>query len=561
MHPLQNGSQSVERPPKKPLVGTPGWFTESGNDNLPSYPGADWFNHVIAEFANALASRSVTFDPDSDNNLAELFSSLSDEYVSYQDVEENQFPVISSEGSVVWQDLSKLVTNIHPSLNENNSPKLVLFQTDGSYQVLTKKGKLSPGYVMMTMQKTTQPPDDFNEFGSSHTRPTTVYEISDAIVGRLQHSDSSVSKGTALSSEFKAAVLGISSLSTIDFSVYPSGGPTFNSFDGFNLAAAGDYVEYTVSGNFSILFARTPGSSKSVVIEEKQSNGTYVQLANISLGFDNGNDGRNAAYKFIGNTSKHNLSSIRIRTEQSGGCYVFGVNINLLSEVDNNSITLDTAAYIRDTSFSYVENLGANDFAFRPGGKWFGSYHGGHEAESLMRYIDKGSFELPVPGSFELTKRVRFRSSSELHSNGIYEFNVLSDVEFFDGGYINHVSISPATGRNGVLCRDVYTSMNCSSPMFTQVEFPIYKTLPVAIGSRVPFGNTNHLIQRYPDKDYRIAVFSTLFHTFSNAYNGVRIDVQNAYNKFYYGPIVPDATTQPKGTLTDLSFVTAKIFY
>lgn len=73
MHPLQNGSQAEQRPASKPLSGLPGWFTESGDNNVPSYPGADWFNHVIAEFQNALSEVGVVFDPTKDNHLKLAF--------------------------------------------------------------------------------------------------------------------------------------------------------------------------------------------------------------------------------------------------------------------------------------------------------------------------------------------------------------------------------------------------------------------------------------------------------------------------------------------------------
>lgn len=73
MHPLRNGSQATERPAAKPLVGTAGWFTESGDNNAPSYPGADWFNHVIAEFQNALAEMGVIFDPTKEDHLLKAF--------------------------------------------------------------------------------------------------------------------------------------------------------------------------------------------------------------------------------------------------------------------------------------------------------------------------------------------------------------------------------------------------------------------------------------------------------------------------------------------------------
>lgn len=76
MHPLQNGSQVIERPANKPVSGSPGYFTESGENNIPSYPGADWFNHVIDEFQNAISSKGLTFDSSDDFNLARLIESV-----------------------------------------------------------------------------------------------------------------------------------------------------------------------------------------------------------------------------------------------------------------------------------------------------------------------------------------------------------------------------------------------------------------------------------------------------------------------------------------------------
>ncbi|MDT8844807.1 sialate O-acetylesterase [Vibrio parahaemolyticus] len=76
MHPLQNGSQVSVRPENKPTTGDPGYFTESGDNNVPSYPGQDWFNHNIDEFQNALASQNVNFDPSSDENFANLIGTV-----------------------------------------------------------------------------------------------------------------------------------------------------------------------------------------------------------------------------------------------------------------------------------------------------------------------------------------------------------------------------------------------------------------------------------------------------------------------------------------------------
>lgn len=72
MHPLQNGSQVTERPANKPISGLPGYFTESGDNNVPSYPGQDWFNDVIDEFLNALNEQGINYVPGETDHLAKM---------------------------------------------------------------------------------------------------------------------------------------------------------------------------------------------------------------------------------------------------------------------------------------------------------------------------------------------------------------------------------------------------------------------------------------------------------------------------------------------------------
>lgn len=77
MHPLRNGSQVTVRPARKPLVGTAGWFSESNDENAPSYPGQDWFNDVIDEFLNACQAAGVTFDETRVDHLARIITNAS----------------------------------------------------------------------------------------------------------------------------------------------------------------------------------------------------------------------------------------------------------------------------------------------------------------------------------------------------------------------------------------------------------------------------------------------------------------------------------------------------
>lgn len=77
MHPLHNGSQVTARPARKTTSGTMGYFSESNDNNAPSYPGADFFNDQIDEFKEALAAAGVTYDPTKTDHLAKILTANS----------------------------------------------------------------------------------------------------------------------------------------------------------------------------------------------------------------------------------------------------------------------------------------------------------------------------------------------------------------------------------------------------------------------------------------------------------------------------------------------------
>ncbi|MGY5706807.1 phage tail protein [Vibrio antiquarius] len=470
-----------------------------------------------------------------------------------------------ADNDVKWIQLSDYVMTNHPSVTVGDqSQKLLLHQTGGMYQVITKKARNAPGYVMMTYQKTSAVPDENNEFGNSHHRPTTVYDITHAIVGRLKPDDVVAERAT-LTEAFNADVLGLPHLQTVDYSKYTGEeAPGFKGMNPWNIVRDGDYVEYLLNGEFTLLFARSPGSTTQVIIEEQQPDGTYHQLDTFSLKYAHNNKGEDAAFIYKGRTSKNKLSRIRVRNpDLYGQCYLYGANIYHLNEMKGQAPIHDTAAYVRDPDYYYIESPGANDFAFRRNNsKWFGSYHGGHYFETVKRHISHGVFEQHQDGYFELTERLMFSSVSELHSEGQKEYDVSVETQFFDGGYVNYVSINVADGRQGVECTDVYTSMTCTDTVFTHVEFPRLVDVAAYPASKVMLGNNNMVTQVDLLKNYRLTSQMTLFITSNNQYGGLRIDKAAQYYKVYYGPILSNKSEKyPPVVLPDLSFVTTKEFY
>ncbi|BCV65127.1 hypothetical protein TUM17387_04860 [Shewanella carassii] len=115
MYPLQNGSQAASRPANKPKSGSPGYFTESGDNNVPSYPGADWFNDVIDEFLNL---RSAAGNPDSENRdiLLKSILALQKKYDNVWSMLDQSFPTVAGSiyctGNGFWLCNSSASANL-----------------------------------------------------------------------------------------------------------------------------------------------------------------------------------------------------------------------------------------------------------------------------------------------------------------------------------------------------------------------------------------------------------------------------------------------------------------
>ncbi|WP_273979343.1 hypothetical protein [Vibrio parahaemolyticus] len=139
MHPLQNGSQVTERPAKKPSSGVQGWFTESGENNIPSYPGQDWFNSVIAEFLNLLSSQGIDFEPNKEDHLKRCFDSFSaPRTTTVSTIQSGAFET-GTFLEITDRGFARALVKAGDSYNDID----VIFAGDGKVaEILTKDGKL-----------------------------------------------------------------------------------------------------------------------------------------------------------------------------------------------------------------------------------------------------------------------------------------------------------------------------------------------------------------------------------------------------------------------------------
>lgn len=97
MHKLQNGSQVDVMPDLKNPIGTAGFFTESGENGEPSYPGADWFNTNIMEFQTILTSGGISFDRNRFDHIQRAIAAQCELVVDT--IRNNLFPI---GGAIPW---------------------------------------------------------------------------------------------------------------------------------------------------------------------------------------------------------------------------------------------------------------------------------------------------------------------------------------------------------------------------------------------------------------------------------------------------------------------------
>ncbi|MDF7670227.1 phage tail protein [Orbaceae bacterium ESL0721] len=120
---------------QKPL-----WFTEGGNFNSPSYPGADWFNIVQAELLNVLSEGGITPDKQQFNQLAMAIKKI---------ISNNRVtPTSASISSVGVVKLSSAVNST--SETEAATPKAVKITYDLAEGAVKKTGDTITGELVST---------------------------------------------------------------------------------------------------------------------------------------------------------------------------------------------------------------------------------------------------------------------------------------------------------------------------------------------------------------------------------------------------------------------------
>jgi hypothetical protein len=256
---------------------------------------------------------------------------------------------------------------------------------------------------------------------------------------------------------------------------------------------------------------------------------------------------------------------VRVVNKASGSCLVVGVNIGVLPEsgaLDVDCGQIVAAANLAGESAMYQISEGANEFAARPvGGKWFGTYHGGHSAFlERFRVDQKGT-----PTSYDLRSvampQVTLTRYAHLHStsqvgDGVSSYNHSASCDFGDGAYVLTYSLNLRSGFAPAYLGTFYTHMCTTNPNFSWVHLP--RAFEKTDDGTTALGPCS-FIQQYRQSDSaHINCYFSEVDVSENGAKGAKVDFLPAYNKQYYGP----ALDSVRGVqLVSGQWVTAKEYF
>ena len=447
---------------------------------------------------------------------------------------------------------------------------------DGSIEygcyVVSRKSRSKNGYIATRVSNVVSPADSLNTGGDSNFRPDQVINIKECYIACCRAVDKSAAVTlSGLSSTFIDAVWDYnnSGISTEYHSKTSSEEIETRNRELYQIPKNSDpvinnYVEYEVTGDCTVRLGLTASSTPECIIETG-FDGSLYEYKTISLVKSPSTPVSYLDVK-IEAPAKDVAYKVRISNawkDSSGdNCYVAGLNLGTLGEMESK-LDITSALIQQVVDYNGVANMyrrstGANEFAAKEsGGKFFGTYHGGHANFIERLRVDDGSNydmrDLITLPELVVTEHVTLHSQSILTPDSATgRYNYVSETFFYDGFDYTQYSITNRTGLNAVLS-DAYTHMCTTNNTFNRIYQPVLHTY--AVNEEVLYGNEQTCYQYRDDGASLVSYYSGL-NMKNNTTGGGRVSYQSSFAKQYYGPIL-GVTTEFKGG----TFVTAKEYF
>jgi hypothetical protein len=216
-----------------------------------------------------------------------------------------------------------------------------------------------------------------------------------------------------------------------------------------------------------------------------------------------------------------------------------------VSSIKNASIskTYDSLIYYRDDDYPVYGDAywlggstGANEIAMRPvGGRFFGSFHGGHSAETVTSFMDGIAVNTATSLTFAYGREANVIAESTLNSGAMtYDFSLKMCMG--KGFEYSSVDVKPSTSDTSEPMCELFTCMTIANKRFDRLLRPEQTAISATIGAEKILTNTGSVVQYDKIRGHSIRTDFTTFNMFGASKSGTYIQTRTGDNKLYYNP-------------------------
>ena len=380
--------------------------------------------------------------------------------------------------------------------------------------------------------------DSSNIGGDSCTRMSIAYVIKEALVGQFnpfaKSAGVTASGSTYVSQANWEAAVGM-------ISGYGGLGYYRNSLNGFQnhitwrLPVGGTVEFYATTDSELIFWSASYLSSAVKIYTDAAEEGVYALVDTITTVA-----GTAAALKYHVSAK----TKVKIENAHPGSAYVYilGCDVSSIFDADLTK-TYDSLIYYRESNYTDAgvaywigKSTGANDIAMRPvGGRLFGSFHGGHSAETVASYVDGEAVDVTTSLTFTYGNEINVVSESKLNSDTT-EYDFKLSMVIGHGFEYTGLSIKPTVSASSEKLEELFTCMTIANKRFDKILRPEQHTISATVGTEYVLGNTGSVVQYDSTRKHKIRTDFTTFNMFGATKKGPYIQTRDGDNKLYYNP-------------------------
>lgn len=462
----------------------------------------------------------------------------------------------TSSGKTVEEAIHSINQNyvnntIPPFLPQINTSELKLFikntKNDGQsdFYIVSRKADGANGYVAMGITNVAGAASNVNTGGRSPVRPSETLSLTEVYVGLFTPYSKSwnvdVSKFDRATLQKLYGVTGVLGGNLTMSNSLTTNEIRFNNPQCYIVKKYGEIVYQVKKGSISVRLGVTSSSSNNVDISVSTDGVNFTKVKNINL---KSSVDSTASYCDIEiDVSLPDDSYIKIKNESSTDTdiiYVIGLNIKKLEEcrtdTQYDSAMISSNRRLDDIDNKYQHGSGASEFAAQQaGGKWFGTYHGGHS--NFLQRLTLTSNRYSIDNSYdgvptvELTEIVKLHSISDLTVNStVYKY--IASTVWGQGGHVTDYTIELKQGEP-IVCSIAYTNMCTTAPSFKYVHHPVLLE-NITTNQDIAIGQTGFVEQYNAYSVRTLRNYFTQVPMFNNENGGAFIRFDQYYNKIYY---------------------------